>query len=315
MLYLPPVSTAPDAFDAVSLRSVPLHETTSAETLLRKAGLDWEVRAVPMYLPDTSGNLRQSERDRAVVRVTDGRHLGTVGMRYHPVQQIDVFSLFDSFAQAGLLRFARAGQFHGGSVVWIQAEITDKAPMRIGPDTVKRYALAVLSHDGSMSVRFAVTPTRVACWNTLIAAIMNADTATVIRHTAAAAIRLADASRALERAGRAFAEFEHGANRLLAAPMSDREMVEFAAYVLPGSKGQDTAVATRTENARREVIHLFRHGKGHEEITGTRWAAYNAIAEYTDYQRSTRGEGNRMASAFVGSGAALKRAAWSSLLA
>jgi phage/plasmid-like protein (TIGR03299 family) len=300
--------TAPDPLDAASLRTVPECNADSADNLLQLHGLNWHVEARDVYLAD--GTVVTGAR--AIVRSSDDRCLGIVKARYVPIDNLDVFSIFDGFCRAGMLRYARAGQFRGGSIVWMQAEITSRAPIQIGPDNIKRYALAVLSHDGSHAVKFCITPTRVMCLNTLIVALSVADTV-VIRHTAGSKIRIRDATRAIEAANQGFDEFEHKANLMLAAPMSDNDMAAFAAEMLPGSKGQDTAVAARTENARRDLVHLFRHGAGHGDIAGTRWAAYNAVAEYTDYQRPTRGEGNRMASAMIGTGAALKRKAWQTL--
>ena len=55
-------------------------------------------------------------------------------------------------------------------------------------------------------------------------------------------------------------------------------------------------------------------------IRGTAWAAFNAVSQYTDWQRPTRGpsdakrDNNRLASMWFGDSAAVKRRAWSTAL-
>ena len=76
--------------------------------------------------------------------------------------------------------------------------------------------------------------------------------------------------------------------------------------------------STRAKNIRDEFLRLFEHGIGHDmpEIRHTTWTALNAVTEYVDHYRSTRGKSehdrasNRLESAWFGSGARLKERAW-----
>ena len=66
------------------------------------------------------------------------------------------------------------------------------------------------------------------------------------------------------------------------------------------------------------MLRLFEQGIGHDmpEIRHTTWTALNAVTEYVDHYRSTRGKSatdrasNRLESAWFGSGARLKERAW-----
>ena len=82
------------------------------------------------------------------------------------------------------------------------------------------------------------------------------------------------------------------------------------------------ATNSRAANVRTELFRLFEHGRGQAipETKLTTWAAFNAVTEYVDHHRSTRGKdqkqraSNRLNSAWFGSGARLKAKAWGSAL-
>ena len=66
------------------------------------------------------------------------------------------------------------------------------------------------------------------------------------------------------------------------------------------------------------MLRLFEQGIGHDmpEIWHTTWTALNAVTEYVDHYRSARGmtmcdrAGNRVESAWFGSGSRLKERPW-----
>ncbi len=80
-------------------------------------------------------------------------------------------------------------------------------------------------------------------------------------------------------------------------------------------EGKDNARATK---ARAELQRLFEEGVGHDQpgVKATAWAAYNAVTEYVDHRRPSRGTddharaGRRLDSVWFGSGARLKARAW-----
>ena len=75
---------------------------------------------------------------------------------------------------------------------------------------------------------------------------------------------------------------------------------------------------TRARNIRTELHRLFEEGRG-QDIPGIRyttWAAVNAVTEFVDHHRGTRGTDSldrsrqRLQSAWFGQGAAMKGRAW-----
>src|ERR1700684_950216 len=59
-------------------------------TVCTKAGLDTDVEKVPLVTSDTQAKVDHF----AIRRVQDGKILGTVGARYHPLQNRDAFKWF-----------------------------------------------------------------------------------------------------------------------------------------------------------------------------------------------------------------------------
>lgn len=104
-------------------------------------------------------------------------------------------------------------------------------------------------------------------------------------------------------------------NRLASHYPSLRQLEEYFKLVYPDSPDGES---TRTKNVRQELHRLFEEGIGHTmpAIRHTTWTALNAVTEYVDHYRSTRGKtsieraSNRLDSAWFGSGARLKERAW-----
>lgn len=76
-----------------------------------KAGLDWEVELAPLITADTQVKVAH----RAVRRKSDGRVLGVVGSRYHPLQNTEAFQWFTPFLDAREAALHTAGALRGGA--------------------------------------------------------------------------------------------------------------------------------------------------------------------------------------------------------
>lgn len=278
----------------------------TASEALQAAGLDFDVGKVPVYL----GNGAQVPGRFATMRSDNGAPLGIVGARYEILQHTTALGLFDPFVARGM-RYVGAGSFKGGALVYVQAALPGGA-VKVAGDEMARNLTLVANHDGTGALRLFLTAVRIICYNTLQAALQDAKgQGYTFRHTASSAHKLERAALALRDAEAEFGRFGALADSLAAARWTLQDSRDMVAQLLPARESTDgPEVTTRTENARAKIIDLTETGIGLAPHRGTAWAALNAVTQYVDHERSTRGDdAKRALSAMMGTGAAMKSAA------
>lgn len=294
--------------DTTEITSLATFAKVSAFDVLTRDRVAFNVEKRPVYL----GTGQVVPGAFATVRTDTETALGVVGSRYRVIQNRPALDIFDTLSERGMIEYGRSGTFKGGGITWIQAKLSGS--LSIGPDQVERYLLLANPHNGSGSYRFLCTPIRVVCRNTLAMALRSGDGMT-IRHTASAEFKTKAAYAAIETATRYYAAFEDTANMLYRKRLGFSETRAMVERIFPATaEGGETS--TRLDNTRAKVIDLVENGMGQWAIRGTAWGVYNAVAEYTDHHRATRGdEQNRLESAWLGSGAIIKRRAFEILTA
>jgi phage/plasmid-like protein (TIGR03299 family) len=290
-----------------------LEEPATAREAIDAAGLNYlaELREIQ------TGDGTPIPQRKAVVRSDSGDVLGVVGNSYVPVQNFQAFGFLDAIVADGSLRYHTAGALGKGERVWMLAKLPDDIRVKNSDDVTEKYLLLSNSHDGSSSLRVFFSPIRVVCANTLAIAERNGRGQGIsIIHKGDLAIKVRQAQEVLGLAKRFYDDAEAQINRLASHYPSLRQLEEYFRRVYPDSPDGES---TRTKNVRQEMLRLFEHGIGHDmpEIRHTTWTALNAVTEYVDHYRSTRGKttveraSNRLESAWFGSGARLKQRAWS----
>ena len=289
-----------------------LEEPATAREAIFAAGLEYfaDLRDVQT----TDGNPIPNRK--AVVRSDTGDVLGVVGNSYVPVQNHQAFGFLDAVVADGDLRYHTAGALGKGERVWMLAKLPSDIRVKNSDDITEKYLLLSNSHDGSSSLRVHFTPIRVVCSNTLaIAAQGGRGQGVSIIHKGDLSAKVRQAQEVLGLANRFYDDVEEQLNRLANHYPSLRQLEEYFRQVYPDSPDGESA---RTKNVRQEMLRLFEQGIGHDmpEIRHTTWTALNAVTEYIDHYRSTRGKttrdraSNRLESAWFGSGARLKERAW-----
>lgn len=287
----------------------------TAREAIQTAHLDWNVAPFPLFT-SVNGQMVACEDNRAIVREDNGKVLAVVGNRYQVLQNLDCFDLFDNVVGSGQAVYDTAGSLFGGKKVWIMAKLKGNLFIESRPDDVSfKYVLLYTSHDGTSSLTMQIVSVRAVCWNTVSLALSSATNKIAIRHTKNATGKQEEAKRALKLCSAYFDNLQGVMNELDKQAMTGNEMIAFTEKLIPDTKEE---VSTRTQNIRNEIATLFSRGKGN--LGKTRWDALNAVTEYVDHSRATRGNNNdsnesRFASSQFGSGANLKDKAFSLLLA
>lgn len=259
---------------------------------LKLGGLDWEVE--PWDVAAVKGSQRETaEKHQAMVRSSDRRVLGVVGRSYRPIQNEELGELGDAILDSGDVRCISAVSLRNGSRVALVSKLGEDIRIAGWEDeTIEPYLLVTNSHDGSMALTVAVTPIRVVCTNTLRLALGGNPRQWKVRHTSNYQGKLDEARRALGLTYTYLAELEETANALVREPMTDKEFRAFLEKLAPKSKQDDPE--SRREKNRQEKLSvisgLWAASPNLENIRGTRWAALNAVAEYSDWMTTVRGD-------------------------
>ena len=284
---------------------------TSREAITA-AGLDYEVELRP--LQTTCG--QEVDVRKAVVRTDSKEVLGVVGNKYVPIQNHQCFGFLDSVVADGQVTYHTAGALGSGERIWMLAKLPNTIRVKGTDDITEQFLLLSNSHNGSSSLRVFFTPIRVVCANTLGAAERSGRKQGVsIYHRGDLTAKVGEAQKILGLASRFYDDLETKINHLAQTQMSKLQLETYFEALYPDPI---ESKSKRAKNVRNELTRLFEEGKG-QDIPGVRhsaWAAFNAVTEYVDHHRSSRGNGeievrsNRLKSAWFGSGSRIKSQAW-----
>ena len=138
----------------------------TSEEAIRLAGLDWEVIPKPIF--DEFG--RELPGYKVNIRTSDNKALGVVSDRYKVVQNSEAFAFTDELLGNGV-RYETAGSLASGKRVWMLARMENTT---IAEENIDPYLVFTNTHDGTGSIKVAITPVRVVCQNTLNLALAQA---------------------------------------------------------------------------------------------------------------------------------------------
>jgi phage/plasmid-like protein (TIGR03299 family) len=296
-----------------SVRTMPWHGLgvvldeypRSIDEALDKAGLGWRVTHGDVLVVKTPGRsddsginhpaeLVPAKGFKANLREDTGDVLGIVSDEYEVVDNRDAFRFLDSLIGSDL-HFETAGSLWGGRRVWCLARLPEH--VELGGDQSATYIYVANSHDGSMAVTAAATPIRIVCANTLGAALrqaeheVNAQRTFRFRHTGNLQTKFAEAQRVLRMTIDYEQQFKALADRLAREPISPMALEQRVLRHL-WVIDDDTSARARAhrERAIEQVLSIYR-GRGAAGDTtgnspGTKWTAFNAVAEHLDYPQS-----------------------------
>ena len=294
----------------------------SSHAALKMAALDWTVESRPLFVDGKDGAVPEVVTHKAIVRTDTQTILGVVGRRYQPVQNAQTFEWLDEVIGPGKAVYETAGSIHGGKIVWALVKLPGELRIAHTDDVVNPFILVCNSHDGSIAFRAFNTSIRVVCQNTLTLALRNTGPDSIsIKHTESIRDRLTDAQTVLGLSIDKHREFELQMNQLAQVRMTKRTFSDYLDRVLgPMPKPTEQEPDPEASAARQQVTANFDHElqrlKGIEHST---WAAFNAVSQYVDWERPTRGvagsrDGRRFESMLLGAGADIKRRAWTEAL-
>ncbi|UQU66799.1 DUF945 domain-containing protein [Couchioplanes caeruleus] len=271
-------------------------KTMKAEEIMAAAKLgDWGVRTirtvgidivdgVEVQIP--ADDKRMTVRRNPLTGVTE--YLGIVGTDYTVVQNEQCAEMLDQLVdQVGGAHFETAGSLRRGKSVFVTMKLPDAMTIA-GVDRMDLYLIGTTSHDGTAALRVDASPIRVVCANTQRAAFAHAVGHYTFRHTSNVGSQISQAREALGLMWKYMDTFEQAAERMLNEALTTREFEKVVGQVWPV---KDNASETTQRNAKQRLgtlKYLITEADTQKAIKGSRWAGYQAIAEYLDHYQPAK---------------------------
>lgn len=216
-------------------------EAPTSKEALTLAGLDWKVLQEPIY----TENEEEIEGFKANVRDRDRKILGVVSNKYKIVQNEEAFAFTDELLGEGV-RYETAGSLQGGRKIWLLAHMPHE--YIISGERISPYLVFTNSHDGSGSIKVALTPVRVVCNNTLNLALNTAKRSWSQIHTGNVQDKLQEARDTLFLAEKYMDELGKEFDHLRMKKMSEKQVQDYINILVPV---EDDATLLQRKNMQR----------------------------------------------------------------
>ena len=275
-----------------SVREKPWHglgiivkEAPTSADAIRLAGLDWSVVQEPIY---TNFN-RVVEGYRANVRSSDRKVLGVVSDRYKVVQNVDAFSFTDELLGKGV-RYETAGSLQEGKKVWLLARLPRE--YIIAGERISPYLVFSNTHDGSGSIKVAITPVRVVCNNTLNLALGTAKRSFSMIHTGNIQDKIQEAKDTLFLAEEYMdclgVEFE----RLRRQKITDAQVKEYIESLLPMEKDPTPIQSKNIIRLREDMMKRYHDAPDLQKVGSNAYRFINAVSDFATHSSPLRRTAN-----------------------
>jgi phage/plasmid-like protein (TIGR03299 family) len=268
----------------------PVGKAMTAQDAIKLGGLDFTVRVSEQAVSTVVNDQTLTIDNKFITYAEFGKKLqplGVVGNRYTPIQNKDAFDMLNNIVDESGAHYDSAGIINGGARCYITMKMPQSVQVAGGADVIDTYLNCFNSHDGSSSFRIQVAFLRQICTNGLTG--MVAGSSVTLRHTESATLKVQEARDALSIVFKQQEQFEIEVQRLLDTKMTDNEYKKFVEVLIPEPKGEATERKQNSvERVRGELMGLWR-ADTQAIVKNTRWAAYNAVAEYVDWFKPVRG--------------------------
>lgn len=214
--------------------------------------------------------------------------LGIVGKDYRIIQEAEAFGFLDAVVDTGEALISSAGLLNDGRRSFCCMRLPEGVLVG-GEDAVDMYAFVTLGHDGSLSLKGAVTPIRVVCQNTVTAGLATAKSSFVIRHTKNAEDRMRQAREMLQITYAYTDEWAAEMDKLIAAKTTKDQFDQIIQKLYAPKEPNPSKRAEGDFQRKRGELMGFWEAGTQDNIRGTAWGAWNSIVEWEDWAKPVRG--------------------------
>lgn len=253
---------------------------SSAEAL-REGGLDWNVVQKPVMTED----LLPIPGYKANIRESDERVLGVVTDRYKIVQNHEAFEFTDTLLGEGV-RYETAGSLQNGRRVWILARLPEN--YIISGDRVSPYLVFSNSHDGSGSIKVAMTPIRVVCQNTLNLALKNANRIWSTIHTGDIKSKLDEAKKTILLAEHYMNKLGEEIDKLNKIKLTDAKVFEFISELIQMPDNASKVQEKNIQQLRNDLEMRYFEAPDLLHISKNAYRLINSVSDFATHSKPLR---------------------------
>ena len=273
-------------------------DLVTSDELLKAANLDWKVDlrdAKMLYDGGYAFDYITVPGKKVVYRTDTQLPLGVVGNRFCPIQNHELYDFGNDIRDDSNAAWYAGGPTRGGKDVWGLLQLGDD--ILVGGDTdeaVGRYLMLRNTHDGGGCLTALLHKVRLRCTNALNGTIGHGAVSRYnVRHTSNWRERLHEARNVLGISFKHDEEFQKLAEELITSKVDPFGFDRFLRYLIPYRPFHlqtDRSNANR-EEAREAVRTILATSPDLQNIKHTKWGVYNAVAEYADWHRPVKGNG------------------------
>lgn len=274
------------------VRTAPWHglgtkviEAPDSEGALIAAGLNWNVVQEPIYTREEE----MIDGYRANVRDSDRRVLGVVTDRYKIVQNREAFAFTDELLGEGV-RYETAGSLQGGRRVWLLAHMPHE--YIISGERISPYLLFSNAHDGSGTIKVALTPIRVVCQNTLNLALNTAKRSWSMNHTGDIRGKMKEAKDTLFMAETYMDELGKEFESLRKKKLTDKQVMDYIEILLPVEDGSTPQQIRNMKRLQEDMKRRYFDAPDLQDVGNNAYRFINAVSDFATHSKPLRKTAN-----------------------
>lgn len=255
---------------------------TSVDELLAASDLDWEVNTLPMIAAQNSAKI--STPYKALVRSTDNEVLGVVKNRWTNYQNREAFEWAEPLIESGFWKYSSGGSFRKGRRCWM---LLQQDEVEIVPnDALRQFLLVTWSHDGKTANYVQPTSIRIACENTLRAALKEEGVMRfAICHSSFVAFNMEQTKVLLNITTESFNAQREVFTNMAKKQITKKEVAEVLDNIFPLKNKDGSDVSMSAMKKRWVVEEAIEKGSGIQEngLAGTKYGVFVGISEAVEH--------------------------------
>lgn len=253
----------------------------SVEDVLYKAGTDWQVGQSPVF----TGDGTPVKGYKANIRGDNGDILGLVSDKYKVVQNEEAFIFTEELLKYGF-RYQFAGSYQGGKKTWVLMKTGDS--YIVNGERICNYVVFITSHDGSSSLKIAITPVRMLCCNMLNLALRKARRIWSFKHSLNIGTRLQDAYETVQRSEEYMDQLGLEISRLCNIPLSTGDVERFVDQLLPMPEEATSIQTANVIKQRKDFLARYHEAPDLQHVGHNAYRFINAASDFATHSKPIR---------------------------